>query len=360
MRTEKLDYPLPRELIAQQPAGRRTDSRLLVLDRSNGVYIDSSFSQIGDYLKAGDCLVLNDTKVIPAHFFARRETGAQIEGLFLSEKSSGLWQVMLKNARRVKPGETIYLSDSANKDFCPAKVMERKIFGEGPDESGSEPPQWLLKIDYPADAGDILGRIGAAPLPPYIKRRRDTDQAEEDLRRYQTVYAKKDGAVAAPTAGLHFTNELIEEIKDKGVNFAYITLHVGAGTFRPISARTLEEHRMHSEYFYLDERNARMINETRLHRGRVIAVGTTSVRTLEVANDGNELKALQGRTDLFIKPGYKFKVVDAMITNFHLPKSSLLALVAAFAGLDNILAAYHHAIKQRYRFYSYGDAMFIF
>ncbi len=357
MQTEKLNYSLPRELVAQRPAGRRTDSRLLVLNRSSGGYADGSFSRIGDYLKAGDCLVLNDTRVIPARFFARRKTGAEIEGLFLSENAPGQWQVMLKNARRVRPGEIIYLTDAANQEFCPARVLERKILDDGFDES--EPPQWLLKIDYPADAGDILGRIGLAPLPPYIKRDRNPSRAEEDLHRYQTVYAREDGAVAAPTAGLHFTSELLGQLKDKGINFAYVTLHVGAGTFRPIAAKNLEEHKMHFEYFRLDEHNVRIINEARGQGGRIITVGTTSVRTLEVAAEGDKVKAQQGRTDLFIKPGYKFKMVDAMVTNFHLPKSSLLALVAAFAGLENILAAYHHAIEQRYHFYSYGDAMLI-
>lgn len=357
MQTEKLTYHLPRELIAQQPLGCRIDSRLLVLNRSSSTYTDGRFSEIGRYINPGDCLVLNDTKVIPARFFAHRATGAEIEGLFLSEDTPSLWRVMLKNARRIRPGETIYLTNAANQDFCPAKVLERKT-PKGTLE-GLEPPQWLLKIDYPTDAGKILSQIGLAPLPPYIKRGRDTNQAQKDLRRYQTVYAKKDGAVAAPTAGLHFTNKLLEQLKDKGINFAYITLHVGAGTFRPITAKILEKHNMDSEYFSLDEYNARIINETRLRQGRIIAVGTTSVRTLETTSQGNMTRAQHGKTNLFIKPGYKFKMVDAMITNFHLPKSSLLALVAAFAGLENILAAYRHAIEQQYRFYSYGDAMLI-
>jgi S-adenosylmethionine:tRNA ribosyltransferase-isomerase len=235
--------------------------------------------------------------------------------------------------------------------------VKRKTLKDGFSES--EPPQWVLQIDYPADAISILGRIGLAPLPPYIRRGRDTNQAEEDLRRYQTVYAREDGAVAAPTAGLHFTNELVEQLKNKGVKFAFVTLHVGAGTFRPIKAKNLEEHRIHDEYFKLDEGNAQIINETRQQGGRIIAVGTTSVRTLETAADEDKAKALQGRTNLFIKPGFQFQMVDAVVTNFHLPRSSLLALVTAFAGLDNILASYRHAIERQYRFYSYGDAMLI-
>jgi S-adenosylmethionine:tRNA ribosyltransferase-isomerase len=357
VQTEKLTYHLPRELIAQQPLGRRTDSRLLVLNRSGNTYIDSRFSEIGRYINPGDCLVLNDTRVIPARFFVHRATGAEIEGLFLSQDAPGLWRVMLKNARRIRPGETIYLTNAANQDFCPAKVLERKT-SKGTIEE-PESPQWLLKIDYPANAGKILSQIGLAPLPPYIKRGKDTSQAQKDLRRYQTVYAKKDGAVAAPTAGLHFTNKLLEQLKDKGIRFACITLHVGAGTFRPITAKTLEEHNMESEYFSLDEHNARIINETRRRQGRIIAVGTTSIRTLETTSKTSMVKTQHGKTNLFIKPGYKFKMVDAMITNFHLPKSSLLALVAAFAGLENVLAAYHHAIERQYRFYSYGDAMLI-
>jgi S-adenosylmethionine:tRNA ribosyltransferase-isomerase len=357
VQTEKLTYYLPRELIAQQPVGRRTDSRLLVLNRSSNTYTDSRFSEIGRYINPGDCLVLNDTRVIPARFFAHRATGAEIEGLFLSQDSPGLWRIMLKNARRVRPGETIYLTNAADQDFCPAKVLERKTH-KGTFE-GPEPPQWLLKIDYPADAGKILSQIGLAPLPPYIKRGKDTKQAQKDLRRYQTVYAKKNGAVAAPTAGLHFTNKILKQLKNKGINLAYITLHVGAGTFRPITAKSLEEHNMESEYFSLDEHNTRIINETRRREGRIIAIGTTSVRTLETTSKANMVRVQHGKTNLFITPGYKFKIVDAMITNFHLPKSSLLALVAAFAGLENILAAYDHAIKRQYRFYSYGDAMLI-
>ena len=343
-------------MIAQRPSERRAESRLLVVDRAGGSCIDSSFCRIGESLQAGDCLVLNDTRVIAARFFARRASGAEMEGLFLAEDSRGLWRVMLKNARRVRQGETIYLTDSANRDFCCATVVKRETlddFGEG------EPPQWILQVDWPGDAGGILERIGLAPLPPYIKRGRESGLADEDRERYQTVYARDDGAVAAPTAGLHFTNELIGQLKDKGVKFAFVTLHVGAGTFRPIAAETLEEHRMHYEYFRLDEDNARLINEAREKGGRIVAVGTTSVRTLESARDGDKAKALQGRTNLFIKPGYRFGMVDALVTNFHLPRSSLLALVAAFAGLDTILTAYRRAIERRYRFYSYGDAMLI-
>ena len=347
MRTANLDYNLPVELIAQHPATERTDSRLLVLDRRSGRTIDSRFDRLGDFLSPGDCLVLNNTKVLPARFFARRATGAKIEGLFLTETAPCVWEVMLKGARKLRAGDMLHLKDRNRNDFCRAGLLEK-----------AEQGRCLLKVEADADAQSILEIIGFPPLPPYIKRDDDPAVAREDMVRYQTIYARIDGAVAAPTAGLHFTNSLIENLLRSGIDFAYITLHVGAGTFKPVATENLEDHHIHAERFSIDANNAERINAARDKGSRVIAVGTTSVRTLE-SLPGPRVEPASGTTDLFITPGYEFKFVDAMITNFHLPKSTLLALVAAFAGLENTLAAYRHAIAERYRFYSYGDAMMI-
>ena len=348
MRTEKLNYYLPSELIAQHPLSIRSDSRLLVLNRSTGKIIDSQFNNLGDFLLPGDCLVLNDTKVLPARFFARRSSGGKLEGLFLAETAAGDWDVMIKGTRRLKAGEQLYLRDKQKKDFSTAVVLEKQDRG-----------RCRLKLQTDADLETILDKIGFPPLPPYIKRGDDLAVAEVDKLRYQTVYARKPGAVAAPTAGLHFTDRLIEQLKQASINFAYVTLHVGAGTFKPITTENLEDHQFHQERFSINSRNARIINAAKSKGGRIIAVGTTSTRVLETVSNRSRIKAATGTTDLFIKPGYKFKMVDVMITNFHLPKSTLLALVAAFAGLENIINAYNHAVKQRYRFYSYGDAMLI-
>jgi len=348
MKTKKLDYELPAELIAQQPSDIRSSSRLLIFERSNNEFQDSSFSEISSFLRNGDCLVLNDTKVLPARFFGRRQSGGKLEGLFLDQNADGSWQIMLKGARKVKEGESIWLVDKGKKDFCRARLIKK----------GSE-GKCQLTIESEKSTELVLGNIGFPPLPPYIKRDGDLSQATIDTQRYQTVYASKAGAVAAPTAGLHFTDKLIEQLKSKGVRFAYITLHVGAGTFKPVTTETLEEHKIHQERFTIDEKNAGIINEIKQKGGRIIAVGTTSVRTLETATENSQIRACSGTTKLFIQPGYKFKIVDSMITNFHLPKSTLLALVAAFAGLENMMAAYRHAVEKRYRFYSYGDAMLI-
>lgn len=348
MKTEELNYDLPRELIAQQPSDIRSDSRLLVLNRLSGELIDSRFCRIGDFLLPGDCLVVNDTRVLPARFFGRRSSGGRLEGLFLIEDGPGVWEVMLKGARRVKPGESIYLRNKEKGDFCRAVVLDKP--GQG---------RYRLKIEAEAGLETILDEIGFPPMPPYIKRTDNISQAAMDKLRYQTVYARRDGSVAAPTAGLHFTKELIEQLKNIGVRFAYITLHVGAGTFKPITAENIEEHKVHQERFGIDTGNARIINKTKEKGGRIIAVGTTCVRTLETAAADSQVQAVSGTTELFIKPGYKFRIVDAMVTNFHLPKSTLLALVAAFAGLEETLAAYRYAIERRYHFYSYGDAMLI-
>jgi len=347
VKTEKLNYELPSELIAQHPVGVRSESRLLVLDRGTGRIVDSRFERLGEFLRRGDCLVVNNTKVLPARFFARRQTGAKLEGLFLAEERPGLWQVVLKGLRKLKVGQTIYIRDNRRNDFCPAVLVEK-----------GEAGKCLLELQSQAKAEAILEKIGFPPLPPYIKRNDDPALAQQDKLRYQTVYARVSGAVAAPTAGLHFTDGLIRRLQKAGIIFAYVTLHVGAGTFRPVTTENLETHRLDAERFSIDAENARRIEAAREAGSRVIAVGTTSTRTLE-SLPGPRIGPAEGKTDLFITPGYRFKFVDAMITNFHLPRSTLLALVAAFAGLDNVLAAYRHAVERRYRFYSYGDAMLI-
>jgi len=348
MKTEELNYYLPAELIAQQPAEVRGGCRLLVLEGSGGKLSDSCFGRIGDFLLSGDCLVFNNTKVLAARFFCRRKSGGKLEGLFLDESENGIWEIMLKGAGRLKAGERIYLMDK-----------EKNVFSEAVFLGKTEEGSYKLRIDKEGSAESILEETGFAPLPPYIKRGDNAAQDRIDKERYQTVYAREEGAVAAPTAGLHFTKELIGELKKAGVVFAYVTLHVGTGTFRPIKAENIEEHEIHEERFSIDEENAGIINAAKEEGRRIVAVGTTSVRALEAAGVSGCIKAVSGRTKLFIMPGYTFKIVDAMITNFHLPKSTLLALVAAFAGLENILGAYRYAAEQRYRFYSYGDAMLI-
>jgi S-adenosylmethionine:tRNA ribosyltransferase-isomerase len=350
MKTDELNYHLPVELIAQQPCGVRSESRLLVLNRASGEIVDSRFDRIGEFLHRGDCLVLNDTKVLSARFFGRRTSGGKIEGLFLAENEAGAWEVMLKNAGKVKADEIIWLK---NRDESKAARYKAAIV----DKVGGG--VYRLKIETSENHTAVLGEIGFPPLPPYIKRGDNLKQAEADRMRYQTVYACKDGSVAAPTAGLHFTDDLIGRLKEGGTGFARITLHIGMGTFKPVETENLEEHKIHREWFGVDEENARTINATKGSGGRTIAVGTTSVRVLETVTADSKVKAASGTTELFIRPGYKFRMVDGMVTNFHLPKSTLLALVAAFAGLEKILAAYRYAIEERYRFYSYGDAMLI-
>jgi S-adenosylmethionine:tRNA ribosyltransferase-isomerase len=345
------------------PLAVRSDSRLLVLNRSSGDILDSRFSNLGDFLSPGDCLVLNDTKVLQARFFARRSTGGKLEGLFLAADADGVWTAYLKGIRKLKAGDEFYLKNKQKADFCEAVLLEKIDQGK-----------CRLKVKAYADARTVLDEIGFPPLPPYIKRGDDPAVAARDEQRYQTVYARQSGAVAAPTAGLHFTEPLIEQLKQAGIIFAFITLHIGAGTFKPVTADNLEDHQIHQEQFSIDEENAAIINTAKNKGGRIIPVGTTSTRVIETVAAGSQacpstghltversrgIKAAAGTTELFIMPGYQFKMIDAMITNFHLPKSTLLALVAAFAGLENILAAYRHAIEQRYCFYSYGDAMLI-
>ena len=349
MKTEDLNYTLPPELIAQHPSQKRQQSRLLVLERSAKKLSDRIFSDLSGYLRSGDCLVLNNTKVLPARFYAQKPTGAQLEGLFIHEEPDDGWEVLLKNARKIKSGEEIELLD-----------RNGSVWGRAVAEQSRTQGQWRLKPQQPIDAFTALDRIGLAPLPPYIKRERKDADRVEDLQRYQTVYASRPGAVAAPTAGLHFDQPTLETLQALGVRLAYVTLHVGIGTFRPVQTETLDEHPMHEERCEIDTEAAEIINKAVNAGGRIVAVGTTSVRTLESIAKGRHVQPAQGQTKLFIKPGYKFKIVDAVITNFHLPKSTLLALVAAFAGLDFVLDAYQHAIEQKYRFYSYGDAMFIY
>ncbi len=348
MKTDTLQFDLPPELIAQQPADIRSDSRLLVLNRSTAELTDSRFNRIAEFLATGDCLVLNDTKVLQARFFAGRSTGGKLEGLFLSESSPQHWIVLLKGSAKIKQGRIIYLRDRTGQDFCQAILLDKSADGS-----------CLLKLETNQSLETILARIGFPPLPPYIKRSDDPDQAAVDSLRYQTVFARNPGAVAAPTAGMHFTEELINQLHAKGVLFAYVTLHVGSGTFKPITTENIEQHQIHQEQFSIDAENAAVINAAKEKGRRIIAVGTTTVRVLESAVPASKVEPTAGQTLLFIKPPYEFKVVDAMVTNFHLPKSTLLVMVAAFAGLDNILNAYRHAIREQYRFYSYGDAMLI-
>ena len=348
MKTNDLNYNLPEELIAQTPAQQRKLSRLLVLGRKTGTLSDRVFSDLVEYLNPNDCLVLNNTKVIPARFYARKLTGGQLEGLFLFEDESGYWQVLLKNSRKINSGDTLELLDRDLNPWC--RVAATKI---------DAPGQWRLKPDKSIDALGAMEQIGFAPLPPYIKRSRRDKHTADDLQRYQTVYAARAGAVAAPTAGLHFDRPLLKKIQAKGIQLAYVTLHVGIGTFRPVQTETLDEHPMHEERYEINPQAAECINQAARAGGRIIAVGTTSVRTLESVAKNGLLQAEKGKTRLFIRPGYEFQIVDAMVTNFHLPKSTLLALVGAFAGMEQTLNAYQHAVEKKYRFYSYGDAMLI-
>ena len=340
MKTDDFDYELPEELIAQTPLEKRDSSRMLVLDKQNGNIFHKTFTDILDYLNSGDTLVLNDTKVIPARIIGiKEETGAVIELLLLKNINDNTWECLAKPAKRVKLGSVISFGDGILKAQC----IEEK-------EEGIR----VLNLMYEGILYEILDKLGTMPLPPYIHEKL------EDQSRYQTVYAKNIGSAAAPTAGLHFTKELLNKIKEKGINIAYVTLHVGLGTFRPVKVDNILEHHMHSEYYMISKEAAQTINETKNNGGRVICVGTTSCRTIEsAANENGELEETSGWTDIFIYPGYKFKVLDCLITNFHLPESTLLMLVSALGGRDFILEAYNEAVKEKYRFFSFGDAMFI-
>ena len=340
MKTSDFYYDLPQELIAQDPLEDRSSSRLLVLDRKTGEMEHRVFRDITEYLRPGDCLVVNNTKVIPARLLGVKEdTGAGIEILLLKRKADNVWETLVKPGKKARPGARIVFGDGILK----GEVLE--VVDEG---------NRLIRFEYEGIFEEILDRLGQMPLPPYI-----THQLK-DKNRYQTVYAEHDGSAAAPTAGLHFTPELLEEIQVKGVRLAHVTLHVGLGTFRPVKVEDVSQHHMHSEYYVVEEEQARLINDTRAAGGRVICVGTTSCRTLESAADEDGiLRAGSGWTDIFIYPGYRFKIMDALITNFHLPESTLLMLVSAFADKEKIMKAYEEAVRQRYRFFSFGDAMFI-
>lgn len=340
LKTSDFDFDLPEELIAQDPLADRSASRLLVLDKNTGETKHESFKNIIDYLNPGDCLVLNNTRVLPARLHGIREgTGASIEVLLLKRKEKDVWETLVKPGKKAKPGTVLCFGEGLLK----GEVLE--ILEEG---------NRLIRFQYEGIFEEVLDRLGEMPLPPYITHKL------EDKNRYQTVYAKYDGSAAAPTAGLHFTQELLDEIERKGVRLAYVTLHVGLGTFRPVKAGVITEHHMHCETYQISAQAANLINETKRSGGRVICVGTTSCRTLEsAANERGLVAECCGDTEIFIYPGYRFKVLDALITNFHLPQSTLVMLVSALAGRENVLRAYQEAVKERYRFFSFGDAMLV-
>ena len=340
MKVSDFNYDLPKELIAQVPIKDRDESRLMVLDRKNKTIENKIFKDIIDYLNPGDCLVRNNTKVIPARLYGiKEETGANIEFLLLNRIDGDIWEVMVRPGRRLIPGVKVTFGDGILK----AEILEKM-------ENGNR----KVKFEYNGIFNEILDKIGLMPLPPYIHEK----LKEKD--RYQTVYAKYEGSAAAPTAGLHFTNELLKKIQEKGVEIANVTLHVGIGTFRPVKVENVEEHNMHSEHFYIKQEDADKINRAKKAGKRVIAVGTTSCRVLEsIADENGMVEATEKDTSIFIYPGYKFKCLDALITNFHLPESTLIMLISALAGKDFIMKAYREAVKEKYRFFSFGDAMFI-
>lgn len=341
MNTEDFNFHLPDELIAQTPLEKRDSSKLLVIDRERHTMTDTHFDHIIDELNPGDALVMNNTRVLPARLYGEKpETHGHVEFLLLKNTNGDQWEVLAKPAKRLKKGTKVSFGDGR----LSATIVEEL------DHGGR-----IVEFSYDGIFLEVLESLGEMPLPPYIHEKLD------DRERYQTVYAKENGSAAAPTAGLHFTNELLEKIEAKGVKLVYLTLHVGLGTFRPVSVENVDEHEMHSEFYSLSEEAAQTLNEVKANGGRVIAVGTTSIRTLEtIGNKFNgKLEADSGWTNIFIKPGYEFKVVDAFSTNFHLPKSTLVMLVSAFAGRDFVLEAYKHAVDEHYRFFSFGDAMFV-
>ena len=340
MNVEEFDYDLPESLIAQTPLKDRDQSRLLVLGRHSGNIEHKHFKDVIDYLETGDTLVLNDTRVMPARLFGlKEETGAKVEMLMLTRIENNDWEVLLKPAKRIKVGNKL--------SFGEGKIIAECI--QELDQGGR-----IMRLHYEGILEERLNELGEMPLPPYIKERLD------DPDRYQTVYAKESGSAAAPTAGLHFTDELLDEIRAKGINIAFITLHVGLGTFRPVSVEDINDHEMHSEYYQMTQETADLLNQTKKEGHRIISVGTTSTRTLEtIRRDYNEFVAVSGWTDIFIYPGFTYKAIDVLITNFHLPKSTLVMLVSAFSSRENILNAYKEAVKLEYRFFSFGDAMLI-
>lgn len=348
MRINDFDYELPQELIAQTPAEKRDFSRLMVVHRDSGEVEHKHFYDILDYLKAGDCLVLNNSKVLPARLYGRKEgTGANIEFLLIKRIKGDTWETMVRPGKRLKPGDAVSFSDD--------KLFRAVVKDYG--EDGTR----IVEFEYEGIFFERLEELGKMPLPPYIER----DNNSEDKDRYQTVYAKNEGSVAAPTAGLHFTPELLEKAKAKGVKLAYVTLHVGIGTFRPVKVENIEEHHMHFEEYFIDEETAKTINDTIKAGGRIVSVGTTSTRTVESAAIYDKecgkylVKAGHGSTGIFIYPGYEFRIIGALITNFHLPKSTLLMLISALYNREDILRVYRIAVEEKYRFFSYGDAMFI-
>lgn len=341
MKTSDFYYDLPEELIAQEPLADRSSSRLMTLDKNSGKIGHKHFYDIVDELEDGDALILNDTKVLPARLYGQKEeTGGAIEFLLLNKHTLDTWEVILRPGRKAKKGARFIFGNGELR----AEIID--IINDG---------NRLVKFEYEGIFEDVLDRLGEMPLPPYITKKL------EDKDRYQTVYAKNPGSAAAPTAGLHFTPELLEKIKAKGVNIGYVTLHVGLGTFRPVKADDVTDHKMHSEFYILSEETANLINETKARGKRIISVGTTATRVMEtVGQNGLPLKASTGWTDIFIYPGKEFHVIDALITNFHLPESTLIMLVSALAGRDNVMAAYKEAVKEKYRFFSFGDAMFVY
>ncbi len=340
MQTKDFYYDLPQELIAQDPLEDRSGSRLMVLDKHTGNYEHTTFRNILSYLRKGDCLVLNDTKVIPARLYGTREaTGGKVEILLLKRREHDIWETLVKPGKKAKPGTALLFGGGILK----GTVLETV-------EEGNR----LIQFSYDGIFEEILDQIGQMPLPPYITHKL------KDKNRYQTVYAAREGSAAAPTAGLHFTKELLQQAEDRGITIAKVTLHVGLGTFRPVKVEDVEKHHMHSEYYQVTEEAASIINQTKQAGGRIICVGTTSCRTVESASDDQGIvHAGNGNTNIFIYPGYRFKVLDGLITNFHLPESTLLMLVSALAGKDAIMDAYQEAVNKRYRFFSFGDAMFI-
>ncbi|MFE5426872.1 MULTISPECIES: tRNA preQ1(34) S-adenosylmethionine ribosyltransferase-isomerase QueA [Bacillaceae] len=341
MKLDMFDFHLPEELIAQVPLEDREASRLMVLDKETGKLQHDVFSHITEYIKPGDCLVLNDTKVLPARLYGSKEgTGAKIEVLLLKQEHDDVWETLVKPAKRIKVGSTIVFGDGKLSAVCTGVL-----------EHGGR----ILEFKYDGIFYEILEKLGEMPLPPYIKEQLD------DQDRYQTVYARERGSAAAPTAGLHFTEDLLEKLKGMGVHIAFITLHVGLGTFRPVSVDDIDSHEMHSEFYQMTEGTARLLNDVKDKGGKIITVGTTSTRTLETIASRNDgvFKEENGWTSIFIYPGYEFKGIDAMITNFHLPKSTLIMLISALAGREHVLHAYETAVEEKYRFFSFGDAMLI-
>lgn len=343
MHIKDFDYHLPENLIAQHPTDQREQSRLLVVDRSKNLLSHKHFYDVIDYLEPGDCLVLNDSRVIPARLFGWKEkTGAKVEFLLIRRIDHDIWETMVKPGRKLHPGDVV--------NFSQERSLRAEILSYGEDGTRQ------VRFEYDGVFLEILEQLGEIPLPPYIERKNE----EQDRERYQTVYSKNEGSVAAPTAGLHFTKELLDKVEKKGVKLAYLTLHVGIGTFRPVKCEAVEEHHMHFEEYEIEEIQAERINQTRRNGGRVIAVGTTSARTLEsAALENGMIRSGRGNTDIFIYPGYQFHTLDGLITNFHLPKSTLLMLISAFYDREKVLQAYGTAVCEGYRFFSYGDAMLI-